>query len=151
MRLIEAVTGYEDSIRDYRNAFLERGDTLHGTEGLIKYEDPREWIEHVTDYKDPEKISDEYVPATQYPLIEEGSDKILGMVSVRQYLNDYLEKYAGHIGYSIAPDERRKGYATRMLALALEKCREIGLERVLVTCSRDNEGSRRTILKRRSL
>ena len=68
------------------------------------------------------------------------------MIQVRHYFNEYLEKYAGHIGYSVRPSERRKGYAKEMLRLALGFCRQIGLERVLVSCKPDNEGSRRTIL-----
>ena len=59
---------------------------------------------------------------------------------------EYLEKYGGHIGYSVRPDERRKGDAAWMLMQMLEKCRERGMKRVLVTCLAENEASRRTIL-----
>ena len=69
------------------------------------------------------------------------------MIQVRHYFNDYLEKYAGHIGYSTRPGERRKGYAKEMLRLALEFCKEtLGLDKVLISCYDDNEASRRTIL-----
>jgi len=53
----------------------------------------------------------------------------------------------GHIGYMIHPSERRKGYGTRILALALDEARRLGLERVLITCSPDNIGSARIIEK----
>lgn len=59
---------------------------------------------------------------------------------------EYLEKYGGHIGYSVRPDERRKGDAAWMLMQMLEKCRERGMKRVLVTCLAENGASRRTIL-----
>ncbi len=68
------------------------------------------------------------------------------MLQVRHYFNDYLEKFAGHIGYSVRPTERSKGYAKRMLREGLEFCRSIGIERVLISCEIHNEASRRTIL-----
>ena len=68
------------------------------------------------------------------------------MLQIRHYFNAYLEKYGGHIGYSVAPSERRKGYASQMLKLALPKCKELGIDKVLITCIEDNIGSRKTIL-----
>ena len=64
----------------------------------------------------------------------------------KECFNEYLEKYAGHIGYSVRPSERRKGYATAMLRDALPYCRELGITDVLISCVVGNEGSRKTIL-----
>ncbi|HBP25488.1 MAG TPA: GNAT family N-acetyltransferase [Acholeplasmatales bacterium] len=68
------------------------------------------------------------------------------MIDIRHRLNDYLFRLGGNIGYSVRKSERRKGYAKAMLGLALEKCRKLGLERVLVTCYKDNLASAKTIL-----
>ena len=69
------------------------------------------------------------------------------MIQVRHYFNDYLSKYGGHIGYSIKPNERRKGYATSMLKAVLPYCKEIGLDKILISCIDSNIGSEKTILK----
>ena len=78
---------------------------------------------------------------------EKTDSRLVGMIDLRHRLNDFLAEYGGHIGYSVHPAYRRKGYATQMLALVLEKARKRGLNRVLVTCNEDNEASRRTILR----
>ncbi len=68
------------------------------------------------------------------------------MIQVRHTLNEYLEKFAGHIGYSVRPSERRKGYATVMLSIVLPFCKDLGLEKVMISCTDQNTGSRKTIL-----
>ena len=70
----------------------------------------------------------------------------LGELVIRHELTPELAQAGGHVGYSIAPQWRRRGHATRMLAEGLEECRELGLRRVLLTCRSDNEPSRRVIL-----
>lgn len=55
-------------------------------------------------------------------------------------------KFGGLIGYSIKLDERRKGYATSMLKAILPYCKEIGLDKILISCIDSNIGSEKTIL-----
>ena len=77
----------------------------------------------------------------------DGDGEMVGVINVRHGLNEALEKIGGHIGFSVRPDRRRRGYAIEMLGLALAYCREeLGLERVLITCYDDNAASARTIL-----
>ena len=79
------------------------------------------------------------VPETVYWLVEE--DEFLGRVSIRHELTGFLPDYGGHIGYEIRPTERRRGYGTLSLKLVLPKARELGLNRVLLTCDDTNIGS----------
>lgn len=89
-------------------------------------------------------LQDGRVPSTVYFLMSD--EQIVGSLSIRHNIdNDFLSLYGGHIGYAVRPSERRKGYATIMLRLALYKCEELGLENVMVTCKENNIGSAKTI------
>ena len=147
MLFIEPTIEYNQQIRAYRKEFLECGDSMDGTGALRRCENPQDWVNHSNSCKNSHTVPQGLVPATQYMLVREEDRKIVGMLQIRHYFNPYLEKYGGHIGYSVAPSERRRGYAALMLKMALPKCRELGIEKVLITCISGNEGSKRTILK----
>jgi predicted acetyltransferase len=88
--------------------------------------------------------SPQHVPSTF--LFAFAGTTIVGRASIRHSLNEFLEREGGHVGYVVVPEFRRKGYATRILRLAIQIARDkLGLERVLVTCDDDNIGSIRTI------
>lgn len=70
----------------------------------------------------------------------------VGQVSIRPELaTGFLITYGGHVGYSIRPSRRGRGYGKRILRLSLPVARQLGLRRVLVTCNADNHASRRII------
>ncbi len=137
---------YDKQIQEYRREFLEYGGSMDGCGSLRHFDKTEDWLEQVELYKRPETTPPDFVPVTQYIYVRESDKKIVGVIQIRHYFNDFLEKYAGHIGYSVCPSERRKGYATQMLRLVLPECKKLGIDHVLVCCIKGNEGSRRTIL-----
>ena len=144
LRLVRPDESWLEEIRAYRAEFLAADSSMDGAGPLRRFEDPADWLEMVRCYEDPAAVPKGKVPATELLCVRGG--RILGMLQIRHRLNAYLEQYAGHIGYSVRPSERRKGVAKRMLALALPLCRQLGLQRVMIACQPHNEGSRRTIL-----
>ncbi len=114
--------------------------------GYKKDTDYAEWLDKMTDEKNGTNIKKSRVPSSIYFLMD--NNRIIGHVSIRHNIdNIFLSLYGGHIGYGIRPSERRKGYATLLLRLALEKCNELGLAKVMVTCKEENIASSKTIEK----
>ncbi len=146
MKLLEPSMEYDAQIQAYRREFLQSDGSMDGCGSLRRFENTRDWLDQVELYKNPKTVPPEFVPVTQYICVRETDNKVVGVIQIRHYFNDFLEKYAGHIGYSVCPGERRKGYATEMLRLALPECKALGITRVLICCLQDNVGSRRTIL-----
>lgn len=83
------------------------------------------------------------VPCTYWWIVE--GDTVLGAISLRHELNDFLLRAGGHIGYGIRPSARGRGLATWALGEALTEAHQLGLPRVLVSCHVTNIASRRTI------
>ena len=146
MKLMEPTMEYARDIEAYRQEFLDIEGSMDGCGSLRRCATGAEWIEQSLAGKDPARVPADRVPATQFIYVREEDGKVVGMLQLRHYFNAYLEMYAGHIGYSVRPGERRKGYATAMLRDALPRCRALGLTDVLISCIVGNEGSRRTIL-----
>ena len=86
------------------------------------------------------------VPDSVFFCLDVDRDIFVGAVNIRHYLNESLLFTGGHIGDGIRPSERRKGYATAMIGLALEECKKLGIHRVLMTCDKDNIGSAKSIM-----
>lgn len=89
-------------------------------------------------------LNSQFVPSTMFYGFIDG--EIIGRVSVRHHLNEYLNNVGGHIGYSVAPRFRGNGYAKKMLMHALNYSKvNLKLEVVLVTCDDDNLASIKVI------
>ena len=108
------------------------------------------YVQDRLDWKVGKSLPKGWIPATEFWLVR-GQNELLGISSLRHKLTENLRKIGGHIGYNIRPSERRKGYGTLILKFTLEKARELGLKRVLITCDDDNIASARIIEKNRGV
>ena len=137
-------------VLDYIKELVVNGSNRDG----LWYEDSETYEEMLENLKKHENTKFESFdqslnPCIQYLLMRKDDNRMIGAVSVRPYLTKKLDdSFGGNIGYSIRPTERKKGYATIGLKLAIEKCREINPNsRIIVCCFKDNIGSRKTIIK----
>ncbi|HEY0965368.1 MAG TPA: GNAT family N-acetyltransferase [Candidatus Saccharimonadales bacterium] len=135
-----------ERVLDFAREFMtESPNHIPGAPSLAKVDSYEDWLTHVEkDINDP---GEGRVPATQYIGIREEDDRVIGVIQLRHSLNDFLLNEGGHIGYSVRPSERRKGYASTMLQLCLAQAKALGIENVLITCDEDNVGSAAVIEK----
>lgn len=136
---------YKEKALEYINEFNQYKSEINGTGGLDRYIDYNEWLLKLKRDLEIANIPEERVPAHTYFFIRELDNRIIGMINIRHSLNDFLLKEGGHIGYSIRPSEREKGYGTLLLSLGLHKCRELAMDKVLITCDKINVGSAKII------
>lgn len=73
--------------------------------------------------------------------------QIIGRVSIRHELNDFLLRRGGHIGYAVADGYRGKGYATVLMQEGINYCKGLGLTEILITCDYANTASWKIIEK----
>lgn len=142
LKLIKPSRTWENEIKTYRAAFTNTDNGIAGTSFLVDFSDISAWLNQLALYENQDTLpKKDFVPSFQYLFIRPSDRHVLGMLNLRTALNDYLFNYAGHVGYSIAPSERQKGYGSLMLAAGLKEAKKIGIARILVTCNDTNPGS----------
>ena len=104
-----------------------------------------EWLETNMQKETGINLPENRVPSIQFVLFDDVG-RALGFLNLRLRLNEGLLNYAGHIGYSIRPSERGKGYAKETLRQGLQVAKEKNIKKALVTCSVNNPASRAVIL-----
>ncbi len=101
-------------------------------------------VDHLLAQADPSlELPGDKVHCTYLWIVD--ADEFVGYLALRHGLNAWLLEEGGHIGFAVRPSRRREGHALRALKLALPEASRLGLDRVLLTCDEDNDGSRLTI------
>jgi predicted acetyltransferase len=134
--------------RSFRSAVKEFADQTPPWQFAFHFDpsgDFSDYVRKLSAWSRGLELAEGFVPNSYYVGVVDGA--IIGRVSIRHELNDFLRRVGGHIGYGVIPTERQRGYATEMLRQALSICATLGIRRALVTCDADNIGSQRVIEK----
>lgn len=142
--LIKPTLALQDAYLPFYQEWLDSGESMVP---WVISKDPThftEMLEFLHNNETEDGIPTGWVPSSTYWLVT-ADQRVVGAVNIRHRLTEKLWNCGGHIGYGIRPSERRKGYATKLLALALDQARELGISKALVVCDAVNVASERTI------
>lgn len=143
IRLVKLSPAYKRHLTEMMEEWYATGEKI--VPWAIRRHDYRDFDGYLSQF-DLVETQDGRVPDSTFFCLDVERDIFVGAVNIRHYLNEELLASGGHIGDGIRPSERRKGYGTAMVALALKEAKKLGIQRVLMCCSADNLASAKTIL-----
>ena len=144
LKLVKLTEEYREQLNDMMDEWTAAGEKI--IPYSIRKNDYRDFDHYLAELELSEP-KDGMVPDSTFFGLETETNRFVGAVNIRHTLSESLLRSGGHIGDGVRPSERRKGYATAMIALALRECRELGIQRVLMCCNADNIGSAHSIEK----
>ena len=151
--LIEATPEYAEQVWQFRQEIFDcdkdSESQFAGCLSLDEAASAEEWI-RLCQLRRSEttcKQTGVDVPSTTYFAIRKKDNRLVGIIDLRHHINHpILGTWGGHCGYTVRPSERGHGYAKEMLRLNLNNAKELGIERLLITCHSDNAASEKTII-----
>lgn len=145
--LINPTKEYENDLKDYIKELYDNNSEFHGCGMLENYVDNYdEWLRKLEEFKNLGNTG-KWVQSDTFILVRKNDNRVVGIINLRYYLNEFLYNYGGNIGYNVRPSERRKGYNLYQLKRVLEICKKRGMDKVLITCDKENIASSKSIIK----
>lgn len=144
LRLVKLRPEYRTQLNDMMDEWIVAGETI--VPYAIRKTDYHDFDRYLPSLEVGHDRDECLVPDSTFFCLDDERNIFVGAVNIRHWLNEGLLLNGGHIGDGVRPSERRKGIATKMIALALEECRKLGIDRVLMVCDRNNVGSAKSII-----
>lgn len=142
IRLVTLTEEYKEQLFEMMDEWCATGEKI--VPYAIRKNDYHDFQYYLDNLQITEEV-DGKVPDTTLFCLDVDRNIFVGAVNIRHYLTEEMLVNAGHIGDGIRPSERRKGYATAMIGLALEEAKKLGIHRVLMCCDKENIASAKSI------
>jgi predicted acetyltransferase len=133
----------------YQETFLAGLREFHQEGRMLQYnfqivsQDFERFLYHLRTQQDRTKLASHVIPQSHFWLIDD--NEFIGILSLRRGPDDTFIKISGHVGYQVRPLKRRHGYGKELLRYGLQKAKDLGFTRVLLTCDEDNIASKKVI------
>jgi predicted acetyltransferase len=146
LALVEVTDDLEEAYLDMVADFEAAGEGYPFNDAALARRDFPAFVRDLRAEARGEGLPPGLVPQTTFVLVRDGV-RALGEFRFRPTVPPPYETNNGHAGYNVRPTERRKGYATRGLALVVERARALGLEGLKLPVEGEKPGSVRAIEK----
>ncbi len=143
LKLVKASQKYEKQIKDMLDEWYASKEKI--IPYAIRKDDYHDFENYCKNLEVKEALNG-LVPDSTFFCLDTDRNIMVGAVNIRHYLNESLLISGGHIGDGVRPSERRKGIATKMIALSLEECKKLKIDKVLMVCNKNNIGSKKSII-----
>lgn len=143
IRLVKLTEEYREQLFEMMDEWTAAGEKI--VPYAIRKNDYHDFDYYLENLEIREAINGK-VPDTTFFCLDIERNIFVGAVNIRHFLTEELLVNGGHIGDGIRPSERRKGYATAMIGLALKEAKVLGIDRVLMCCDKKNIGSAKSIM-----
>jgi len=144
-RLVAPSAAWKDSYRAYVRELEERGEEKIPFPLAFPNGNFAAFLAQMAGCERGIGIPAGFVPHSTFWLVR-GSE-VVGVSNLRHRLNDQLLVEGGHIGYGIRPGARGQGLGREILRLTLPEAARLGIDRVLLTCAKDNAASSAVIAR----
>lgn len=142
LKLIKLQTKHKNMLFELMDEWTSTGEVI------IPYSIVRADYHRYIKFLQSLKLNEQIIglPNTTYFCIDIDKERFIGAVNIRHKLDDRYLLSGGHIADGVRPSLRGQGYGTILMRLAIQKCRELGIRDVLITCDKNNIASAKTII-----
>ncbi|SDJ83844.1 Predicted acetyltransferase [Catalinimonas alkaloidigena] len=142
MELIRPTRAYAESFMEAMEELQQHGEAVFWNE-IGSPASAEAYLRLVTQHAQGNALPPAWNAYSTFWLVDGGV--FIGESRIRHQLTMFLRTIGGHIGYTIRPGQRRKGYGTTILRLTLPEAHRLGIDPALITCDETNIGSRKII------
>ena len=143
LKLVKLTSEYEKQLKEMMDEWTAADERIiPSVLTMNDYHDFEFYKNHLCRDKEINGI----VPETTYFCLDIDRNMLVGAITIRHYLTEKLKNNGGHIGDGIRPSERRKGYGSAMIGLALDEAKKMGINKVLMCCDKRNIASAKSIM-----